>query len=118
MAGHLLSRRESIHAGVNRGATYTVNRDVKPDSASTLGTRASLKPLIVAQMAGGTTHKGREITGTIVNAGIFTGGMYFLMKDVMGRFIKVGVYEVPGASVRAAAALFPVGRTLSVQCDF
>lgn len=111
-----MSRDGMLESG-GIGMAFTCQADVKPEevSVAAAGIDTDFKPLVVAQMTAGTTHVQHEITGTIVKAGIFTGGIYFVLADVLDRYVKIGVYNIPGANGRVARRQFPVGRVVSVR---
>ena len=90
--------------------------DVKPERAAVQGKDA--RPIWCRQMTTGTMHVGCSITGTVIGAGIYTGGIYFLFEDTVGGIVKAGVYNLPDASPDLAAKTFPEGRSLAIVEPF
>jgi tetratricopeptide (TPR) repeat protein len=67
----------------------------------------------IEQLSVGRTHGKCILVGRVLKHGIYSGGAYFVFEDTIGDLIKVGVYNAC-ESGRHAAALFPVGRSLSI----
>ena len=88
------------------------NFDIKPGSTEASG---ELSPIWARQLKDGTTHRGRQLSGVIIEPAIYTGGIYFVLKDAVGALVKVGVYGIPDADLDVAAQLFKPGECVTVR---
>ena len=91
---------------------FTNMSDIKP--SRDVSQNKTLRPIWCSQMVTGTTHVGCLLSGTVIRAGIFTGGIYFLLEDAVGGLVKAGVYNIPNASPAVAMHSFPEGRTVAI----
>jgi hypothetical protein len=94
----------------------TFNFDVKAKAGATA--LADCAPLLVEHMSTGMTHRKCVLVGEVASAGIFTGGIYFLLEDPLGGMVKIGVYGIPGACARLAASAFCRGRRVAIVDPF
>lgn len=94
-------------ASMVTATNFSWNHDVKPAASATVTvTGADLAPIWVDQMKAGATHAGRQLSGTVIETAVYTGGIYFVLEDAVGNYIKVGVYNIPDASAATASHLF------------
>ena len=70
--------------------------------------------LCVSQLTVGRTHGKSALIGRIVRKGIYTGGSYFVLEDLVGDVVKVGVYNDECNSPATARKMYPVGRSILV----
>lgn len=97
--------------------------DTKPDSDASQRRGQALSPMRVVDLEAGAVHTGRSITGQIMRAGVYTGGSYFVLQDVFGSAVKVGVYYPTGdpkggGSPRRAKTDFHLGRHVRIAEPF
>lgn len=86
--------------------------DVKPKKP--VGKSETLLPIWARQLMAGVTHRNRRLTGVIIEDAIFTGGIYFVIKDAIGDLVKIGVYNIPNASPVVAMQCFPCGKLVTI----
>mmetsp|Transcript_13818 Transcript_13818/g.20851 ORF Transcript_13818/g.20851 Transcript_13818/m.20851 type:complete len:1038 (+) Transcript_13818:37-3150(+) len=86
-------------------------RDTKPKR--NIRRTEHLKPILVPQLQIGATHIGHILRGVIVKEGVSTGGIYFVLCDVLGHVIKVGVYGYP-VDQKLARSMFYIGRSIGI----
>ena len=91
---------------------FTNMSDIKP--SRDVSQNETLHPIWCRQMVIGTTHVGCLLSGKVIRAGIFTGGIYFLLEDMVGGLVKAGVYNIPNANPAVAVHSFPEGRTVAI----
>eukprot|EP00966_Prymnesium_polylepis_P033401 776587-Prymnesium_polylepis.2 len=91
---------------------FTNMSDIKPSRDASQ--KETLRPIWCRQMVIGTTHVGCLLSGKVIRAGIFTGGIYFLLEDTVGGLVKAGVYNITNANLAIAVHLFPEGRTVAI----
>ena len=58
--------------------------DIKPPGSQRGEAGLDLAPLCARDLQEGVVHNGRGLAGVILEAGICTGGSYFLLEDVLG----------------------------------
>ena len=92
---------------------FSHNSDVKPEKP-TKEMPETVLPIWVRQLTAGTCHRKRRLSGVVIKDAIFTGGIYFIMKDAIGDLVKVGVYNIPSASPAVAAHRFPCGKCVTI----
>ncbi len=90
----------------------TYNFDVKPTKL--VGKSESLLPIWAMQLVAGASHLNRRLTGVVIEDAIFTGGIYFVIKDAIGDLVKIGVYNIPNASPGVAIKCFPRGKCVTI----
>jgi hypothetical protein len=87
----------TANAILTRTSNYAVllpdftERKPSPLHGQAIGSSDALSPMRAVGLEVGVVHIGRVITGTIVCAGVYTGGSYLVLEDVFGRAFKVGV---------------------------
>jgi hypothetical protein len=89
------------------------DHDVKPSVEAAAAT--DMGPVWVSHMKAGATHVGRQLSGEVIEDAIYTGGIYFVLKDAVGGLVKVGVYGLPEADSHAAARSFAPGTYVTVR---
>lgn len=91
---------------------FSNNNDVKPKKP--VGKSETLLPIWARQLMANVTHRNRRLTGVIIEDAIFTGGIYFVVKDAIGDLVKIGVYNIPNASPDVAIKCFPCGKCVTI----
>ena len=92
---------------------FSHNSNVKPDKPTKEMPGTALS-IWVRHLTTGTCHRERWLSGVVIEDAIFTGGIYFVMKDAIGDLVKIGVYNIPNASPAAAAHRFPCGKCVTI----
>ena len=87
--------------------SFSHSWDTKPGGQ----TARSLSVMRVAELAVGTTHKGRCLLGTVAEHPCFMVSAAFVLEDFFGDYVEVAVYNVPG---EVAMQLYCKGRVLSI----
>ena len=103
-------------ASMDTATSFSWNHDVKPAAnATTTMAGSDLAPIWVDQMKAGATHAGRQLSGKVIETAIYTGGIYFVLGDAVGKYIKVGVYNIPDASPATALQLFKSSTIVTIR---
>jgi tetratricopeptide (TPR) repeat protein len=97
--------------GTWMGHTHTDSDEVKPETNKAPD---DVLPIWARQLTAGASHRKRRLSGVVIEDAIFTGGIYFVMKDAIGDLVKVGVYNIPNASPAVAAQLFQCGKCVTI----
>jgi tetratricopeptide (TPR) repeat protein len=92
---------------------FSDNSNVKPEKPTKEMPGTALS-IWVRHLTTGTCHRERWLSGVVIEDAIFTGGIYFVMKDAIGDLVKIGVYNIPNASPAAAAHRFPCGKCVTI----
>ena len=92
---------------------FSQNSNAKPEKPTKVMPGTALS-IWVRQLTAGTCHCEHRLSGVVIEDAIFTGGIYFVMKDAIGNLVKIGIYNIQNASPIAAAHRFPCGKCVTI----
>jgi hypothetical protein len=91
---------------------FSINSNVKPKMPKEVP--ENMLPIWARQLTARASHLKKRLTGMVIEDAIFTGSIYFVVRDTVGNLVKIGVYYIPNALSDVAAQLFQCGKCMTI----